>query len=208
MKTKKDHTRNHVLVGITGGIGAGKSALAAVFSRLGYPVLSADALAREVVAPGSPALQEIVKVFGSEALLADGGLNRAWVRSEIARDSSLRLKLEAITHPRIQALSLARSKELFSDGALVVFYEAPLLFEAKSEKNMDAVICVHAPDKLRVARVVARDGVSTIEAERLLAAQMPQEEKMKRSDYLVLNDGDQAALERRAREVLAELVGS
>ena len=193
------------LVGITGGIGAGKSALARVFTEAGYPVLSADELAREVVAPGSEVLGEIVAVFGPSALAADGSLNRGWVRSAIAGDSTLRARLEAITHPRIQALSLARAAELFQRGKELVFYEAPLLFEAGSDRSLSAVICVHAADEVRVDRVTKRDGRPRGEVEKLLRSQMPQEEKMRRSDYLVLNEGSEADLRARGLEVLAEL---
>jgi dephospho-CoA kinase len=193
------------LVGITGGIGAGKSALARVFTEAGYPVLSADELAREVVAPGSEALGEIVAVFGPAALAADGSLNRSWVRSAIAGDPSLRARLETITHPRIQALSLARASDLFEQGQELVFYEAPLLFEAGSDRNLSAVICVHAADSVRVDRVMKRDGRPRAEVEKLLHSQMPQEEKMRRSSFLVRNEGSEAELRARGMEVLAEL---
>lgn len=194
------------LVGITGGIGAGKSALARVFSEAGYPVISADELAREVVAPGSPALVEISALFGSGCLAPDGSLNRGFVRDAISRNEKLRLALEKITHPRIQALSLARSREHFARGSTLVFYEAPLLFEAGGDSKMDAIICVHAPNRVRIARVVARDGRSREEVERLIASQMPQAEKMSRSDHLVLNDGSEEELKARGLELLERLV--
>lgn len=195
-----------LLVGITGGIGAGKTSLATFYREAGYPVFSADEIAREIVGVGQPALAEIAALFGASALAADGTLNRAAVRSQIAADPSLRLRLEAITHPRIQARSLELAKAAFAGGAEIVFYEAPLLFEAKSDRAMDKVICVHAPDSIRVDRVVARDRTSRAEAEKLLASQMPQAEKMKRSDFLVENSGDKAALKAQAAAVLAKLL--
>lgn len=193
------------LVGITGGIGAGKSALARVFSAAGYPVISADDLAREVVAVGSPALKEIASTFGASALNPDGSLNRGWVRSTIATNPALRISLERITHPAIQALSTQRIKEHFQHGARIVFYEAPLLFEAKSDQKMDAVICVHASDDLRIARASKRDGRSENEIRSLLTSQMPQRDKMKRSDYLISNEGSEAELESRALALLKKI---
>jgi dephospho-CoA kinase len=194
-----------ILIGITGGIGAGKSAVAALYARMGYPVFSADTLAREVVEPGSPALDEIRELFGENALLEDGSLNRPWVREKIAHDPELRLKLEAITHPRIQARFRELAKEAGEEGKMIVFYEAPLLFEAKSETQLDAVITVHAPDEVRIQRVIKRDGTSRETVEKLLASQMPQEEKMKRSQFLIENNGDEKALKNVAFAVLGQV---
>lgn len=202
MKKKK----KKYLVGITGGVGAGKSTVCRVIREAGFPVLSADDFAREVVAPGSPALGEIRALFGDGALLPDGSLNRSFVRQEILRDPSLRKKLEAITHPRIQELSRNAAEEQFQRGASLVFYEAPLLFEANSDKAMDAVICVYSDEELLIERVMRRDGVDKEHARKLLAAQMPQEEKCKRSDYLLRNDGSEEELKTATLELLNELM--
>lgn len=194
-----------LLVGITGGIGAGKSLVATFYREQGYPVFSADEIAREIVAPGSPALDEIRAVFGPAAIRADGTLDRAFLREKIAADPALRLKLEAITHPRIQARSLQLARDAFAQGAAIVFYEAPLLFEAKSERQMDKVICVHAPDEVRIERTIKRDGGSREQAERLLRSQMPQDEKMKRCDFLIENSGSEQELKAAAKRALDEL---
>lgn len=194
-----------ILIGITGGMGAGKSAVAALYTRMGYPVFSADTLAREVVEPGEPALGEIRELFGENALLEDGTLNRPWVRDQIAHDPELRLKLEAITHPRIQARFRELAKEASEEGKKIIFYEAPLLFEAKSETQLDAVITVHAPDEVRIQRVLKRDGTSREVVEKLLASQMPQEEKMRRSQFLIENSSDEKALKNTAFAVLGQV---
>lgn len=201
----KAKSRKGLLIGITGGIGAGKSALAAVYRELGYPVFSADEIAREIVAPGQPALDEITAVFGEKALQPDGSLDRAFVRARILESPPLRHRLEAITHPRIQDRSLALAHESFAAGSPIVFYEAPLLFEAGSGRSMDKVICVHAPDELRIARIIKRDGGGREEAEALLRSQLPQDEKMRRSDILVENSGDLSALREEAEKVLTSL---
>jgi dephospho-CoA kinase len=205
MKKKSWATDKNRLVGITGGIGAGKSVVARLFSQAGYPVLSADELARDLTAPNTPALREIAKIFGQDCILPDGSLDRGRLRSEISKEPALRKELEQLLHPLIQARSLELAEQLFQEGARLVFYEAPLLFEAKSDKKMDAVICVHAPDGLRVKRVMQRDGRPREEVESLLACQMPQEEKVRLSDYQILNDGDEAQLVKRAHIVLEEL---
>lgn len=194
------------LIGITGGIGAGKSAVSAYLSAKGYPVLSADELAREVTATGSEALKEIRQLFGEGSRLPDGSLNRAFVRSEILKDEKKRKALEAITHPRIQALSKQKSAELAAQGHKVIFYEAPLLFEAKSDRNMDAVLCVYAEDGKRIRRVMDRDGSDHAHAEKLLKSQMPQEEKMKRSDFLLENNGTLKELEKKIEALLPKML--
>lgn len=201
----KETGQKQLLVGITGGIGAGKSAVATVFREAGYPVFSADEIAREVVRPGSSALKEIRLLFGAKAIKMDGNLDRPYVREKITADPSLRQKLDAITHPRIQRRSLELAQAAFDGGAEIVFYEAPLLFEANSDHSMDKVICVHAPDEVRIERTIKRDGSTRIAAEQLLAAQMPQDEKMRKSDYLVRNSGNLAEMKINAMEVLKEL---
>lgn len=202
--TKRSGKQN-LLVGITGGIGAGKSLLATVYRELGYPVFSADVIAREVVEPGSPALAEIAALFGDGSVKPDGTLDRALLREKISLDPQLRLKLEAITHPRIQARSLALARKAFADGAEIVFYEAPLLFEAKSHRQMDKVICVTAPDEVRIARTMKRDGGTREQAERLLRSQMSQDEKMAKSDFIVENAGTEAELRAAAEKLLKKL---
>jgi len=195
-------------VGITGGIGAGKSALGTVFRELGYPVFSADEIAREIVTPGSPALSEIVNIFGQRALQPDGTLDRAYLREQIASIPSLRMRLDTITHPRIQQRSRYLAEQAFHAGAQIVFYEAPLLFEANGAHAMDKVICVHAPDHVRIDRTRRRDGVTREQAEKLLRAQLSQEEKMNRADLLVENTGDLGELRLAAQALLKRLVTS
>lgn len=199
--------KKNILIGLTGGIAAGKSAVAALFKAKGVPVISADELAREITAPGSAALKEIAAAFGPQAIDKQGKLDRAYLRRCITEDASLREQLNQITHPRIQKLSRERAAELHAQGKPLVVYEAPLLFEAKSDRGMDQVICVTAPDELRVERILARDGVTREDAEKLLAAQMPQEEKAARSDYVVENKGDKKSLEKAITKLLAELSG-
>ncbi|NUM87606.1 MAG: dephospho-CoA kinase [Bdellovibrionales bacterium] len=195
------------LVGITGGMGAGKSTVSDLIRQAGYPVLSADAIARAITSPGAPAFDAVVALFGKQVVTLAGDLDRTRIREEISRSPELRRKLEAITHPLIQRESARLAAEEFSRGAQAVFYEAPLLFEANSEGKMDAVICVVAGDDLRASRIAQRDGVSLDAARRLMNAQMPQQEKAARSRWVVENNGTEAALAARVREVLEEVAG-
>lgn len=205
MADTRKQKQKSLLVGITGAAGAGKSTVCRVLRESGCPVLSADEFARAVTAPGTPVLKDVAALFGPQAVGADGAMDRAFVRAAILKDPSLRKKLEALTHPRIQELSRRASEELFKQGHSLVFYEAPLLFEAGSDRQMDKVICVAAEEERLVERVMKRDGVAREAAAALLAAQMPQSEKIKRSDYVIHNDGDEAALERATLLVLDQI---
>ncbi len=171
----------------------------------GYPVLSADVFARKITEPGAPALTEIAEQLGQEFIQEDGTLNRILLRTKITKDDKARKLLEKITHPKIQALTKEESERLFQQGNRVVFYEAPLLFEAKSETAMDLVICVAADNKVRVQRVMKRDGVNERDAKKLLAKQMPQDEKIDRSDFVIWNDGDHEMLWVNLQKILKEL---
>lgn len=192
-------------VGITGSLGAGKSTVSRVFAEANHPVFSADVIAREVVAPGAPALAEIARAFGAKALLPDGSLDRVWMREAIAQDPARRHTLEAITHPRIRARSKELASAEFSRGARIVFYEAPLLFEAGVTNDLDLVICVAASEEKRIARTVKRDGSSPTQAKALIDAQMPQDEKIRRSQIVIWNDGSEASVREEARRALTSL---
>jgi dephospho-CoA kinase len=190
------------VIGLTGGIGAGKSAVARLFKKQGIPVLSADTIAREILATGTPGLARVIQQFGAQMLQPDGQLDRQKLRSLITQNPQARIQLDAITHPLIQEKSQSLIQAALDQGAPFVIYEAPLLFEAKSNKKMDFVICVSANDQLRIQRTMLRDGVNYQQALELLNAQMPQTEKMKLSDCVIENNGTEAELESRAQEII------
>ena len=200
-KTKK----RRLLVGLTGGIGSGKTVVADLLRKKGIPVVDADQLAREVVAPGSPGLAEIAREFGKEILLTDGTLDRAQLRRRIFADPETRQRLEAITHPRIRKLGRERSDKFFRDGHEIVVYEAPLLIEAGNYKHLDAIIGVSAKDELRARRIVERDGTDLEEAKGAIAAQMPQDRKMQFCDYVIQNDSTEADLASWVEAILLQL---
>jgi dephospho-CoA kinase len=194
------------LVGLTGNIGSGKTTVGRLFAARGIPVIDADELLREVQAPGQPAHAEIAAAW-PEVLAPDGHIDRKRLGKIVFGDGdpAARKKLEAITHPRIQELSRARAAALAADGHDLVIYEASLLIESGRDAEMDALIVVTAPDPTRIARVVARDGVSQDDVQARMRAQLPQEEKVCRATHVIANDGDMAATEARVDEIIARL---
>lgn len=203
-KGKKTKVKKPRFIGITGGIGSGKSTLSRVLKEEGFPVFSADEIARELTSKGSPALKRVVKIFGSRSVVK-GEMDRAYLREEIIKKPVLRRKLEALLHPMIQKRSLSLAKAEFKKGNSIVFYEAPLLFEAKSNRAMDAVICVAAKDRIRIARVKARDHAKESSVRALLKAQMPQRKKIALSDYVIWNNGTASELKRAAHKLLKKI---
>jgi dephospho-CoA kinase len=179
--------------GLTGGIGSGKSTVAARLIERGLPVVDADALAREVVLPGSPALVEIVISFGRDVLCPDGTLDRRHLAAMVFERDSARQALEAILHPRIRALAGQRFADLEARGEPLACYEVPLLFEKGLDGSVRPVIVVVAPDAVRIDRVVARDGWTEDQARARLRAQLPLADKVARADHIIDNGGSVAA---------------
>src|SRR5262252_5280931 len=162
------------VIGLTGNIGSGKSTVARMLGELGADVIDADQVARDVVKPGLPAHDEIVAEFGREVLAADGTIDRKALGTRVFGDAAARLRLEAITHPRI---AMETQRRIGASKAPVVVYEATLLVENGIHKALDGLIVVTAPETQQVARVVARDGLAADEVERRLAAQLPAAKK-------------------------------
>ncbi|WP_305041978.1 dephospho-CoA kinase [Geoalkalibacter sp.] len=197
-----------MVLGVTGGIASGKSSVTAMFRRLGARVVSADELAREIVKPGSPVLEQLVARFGADILAADGSLDRGALGARIFGDEGSRRALNAITHPAIARLAEERLGPLRGTGAPLVIYEAPLLFEAGAEGRVDKVLVVKIRPDLQLARLMARDGLNEEDARRRIAAQLSQEEKLARADYVIDNSGTPHETEARVRALFAELGGA
>ena len=189
-------------VGLTGGIGSGKSTVAEVFAQRGATVIDADVLAREVVAPGSDALRAIGKRW-PQAIAADGSLDRPAMARIVFADDAAREELNAITHPRVRARA-AQLEDEAPPG--VVVHVIPLLFEGDYWRTCDRTVVVIAPDEARIARVMTRDTAQRHEVERRMAAQIDPELARKRADYVIENDGDLPALRERAERVYENLV--
>ena len=185
------------IIGLTGGIASGKSTVARYLRTLGAHVIDADQLARDVVEPGEPALEEIVSRFGSAVLAANGTLDRAALSKLVFGDRAARADLNRIVHPRIATASQARMAELAASGVETVIYEAALIVESKLYTWMHALIVVALPRELQLQRLMERDNLSLQEAEQRLAAQASLEDKLSVADYIVDNAGTPAHTERQ-----------
>ena len=173
-------------IGLTGGIASGKTTVANLFAELGAPVIDTDIIAREVVAPGQPALDEIAAAFGDRVLQPDGSLDRGALRARIFASEEDRRTLEAITHPRIRAEALRQADAAGGPYQLIV---VPLLVQSPLRGSVDRVLVVDCPEKLQIERLVARDGESEVGARRILAAQSSRGERLAIADDIITNDG-------------------
>ncbi len=189
------------VIGLTGGIGTGKSTVSRMFERLGAVVIDADAIVHELQAPGTPLLQEMVGAFGASILDAEGALDRAALAELVFRDPEARARLNALVHPRVAAEMARRLHEARAAGAPLVVLDIPLLLET-GRGGFDAVVVVYAPEEVQVRRQMERDGCSRQEAEARVRAQMSIEEKRRRADYVIDNSGTLEETERQVREVV------
>ena len=197
--------RRFLLVGLTGGIATGKSTVSEMLRRLGCVVIDADQLARDVVAPGAPALTEVAREFG-DVLAPDGALDRKKLAGIVFADPARRRRLEAILHPAIRERFVARLAALEAEGFDgVVIWDAPVMIESGGHRQMDRLIVVVTDPATQRTRLVARDG-DAADGERRIANQMPLADKAALADYVIDNSGDRAATEARTREVHAALL--
>jgi dephospho-CoA kinase len=193
-------------VALTGNIAAGKSAVAELFRRWGATVLDADAIVREVQAPGGAVIRQIADRFGDAVVLPDGSLDRAGLRRIVMADAGAREALERIVHPAVYARRAELAAEAAARGDRIVVSDIPLLFESGDAGAFDAVVLVDAPEPVRLRRLMERRGLSETEAWGMIRAQLPASAKRARSDYVIDNDGDLAALKHAASEVWHALV--
>lgn len=194
------------IVGLTGGIGSGKSTVAKQLSRLGAVVVDADAIVHELQAPGQPLLREIAAIFGDDVIDAAGRLDRPKVAERVFRDPALRARLNALVHPRVGAEMARRVQAARDAGAPLVVMDVPLLLEGAragggtaARVGMDAVVVVWVPEAVQVERTVARDGCTREQALARIRAQMPLDEKRALADHVIDNSGAPEATERQVR---------
>lgn len=196
------------IIGLTGNVASGKSTVAKLLSEAQVAVVDADQVAREAVVPGSDALKKIVKTFGNDLLGPTGELDRTKLRERVFKDDALRKKLENILHPAIQKLSLAHFERLMKQGAKLIVYEASLLVEAGRHRDFDGLLVVTSPKALQIKRLLLRDpSLSEKTAERILAAQMPQEQKAAQADWVIENTGTLDHLRIKVNDWLKEVLG-
>jgi len=194
--------------GLTGGIGSGKSRVAALLRDRGVPVVDADELAREVVAPGSVGLGQLRAAFGSEILALDGSLDRKRLGALVFADPELRKRLNAITHPLVRRLAQERFAELENQGVVLAGYDVPLLFEVGLDTAFRPVVVVNASQATQLERVVRRDGLSEDAVRARILAQQPLDEKKKRADFVLENDGGADELAAQVDLLLPKLRGA
>lgn len=191
------------VVGLTGGIGSGKSAAAAEFARLGAAVVDADAIAHELTAAGGAAIAEIRRQFGAESIDAAGALDRRHMREKVFADPALRKRLELILHPMIRAESQRRIAGVETQkSAPYVLYVVPLLIESPGyRKRVGRVLVIDCPESLQVSRVRQRSGQSEEEVRRILASQIQRETRLAAADDIIDNSGTIAALQQAVRKL-------
>lgn len=191
---------------LTGTIGTGKSAVAAMLAELGAHIIDTDLIARQVVEPGQPALLEIEKIFGTEAVNPDGTLNREKVRDRIIRDPGMRNKLNGITHPRINRIVMERieSYNRQNDGMPIII-DVPLLYESGWDKLFPDAILVYAPEPVQIERLMQRDGLDRRTAELTIGAQISIEEKKGKARFLIDNSGSLEDTRKQVIRLFAQL---
>ncbi len=184
--------RPALVIGVTGGIGSGKTTVARLFSSLGVPVIDADELAKQVVVPGQPAYGEILQLFGPGILTKSGELDRRRLRKRVFSDSAKRADLEAIIHPRVYAQMKQELECLETPYAVVV---VPLLIESGGDEFVDRVLVVDSPEELQIARTCHRDGATRAAIEKILATQLDRGSRLSAADDVIENNASEEALE-------------
>jgi dephospho-CoA kinase len=204
------------VVGLTGGIGSGKSTVSRLLAALGAVVIDSDAIVHELQAPGTPLLARIAESFGSEMIRPDGSLDRARLGQLVFADDAARARLNALVHPVVGRETLRRLEAARAAGAALVVLDIPLLLERRAagaggagptaSDSASEVIVVYAREEQQIERQLARDGASREQALARIRAQLSIEEKRKLADYVIDNSGSPAETERQVRELYAKLV--
>lgn len=194
------------LIGLTGGIGSGKSTVGRLIAALGVPVLDADQIAREIVAPGQPAHGEIAAAFPE--VMTAGVIDRKRLGARVFADPAARKQLEAITHPRIQARAQQLAEALEAAGHRLAFYEASLLVETGRQADFDGLVVVMASEPTQIARAMGRDGASRADVLARLSAQLPLADKKKVATALIDNDGPLEATRLQVEALVRSLIGN
>lgn len=203
--SRTDGCRHLFKLGVTGGVGSGKSLVCRRLQEFGVPVCSADELAKQAVAPGTKAYEQIVDHFGRQILTPDGDIDRAGLRRIIVGDDTARKTLEGFVHPEVMRQMEKHFAAAEKQGAPMAAAEVPLLFEAGLEPFFDAVILVSGDRENRLQRVMARDNVNRQEAAALMKTQMPEAQKRRRADYIIDNNGSIDRMQEEVDRIYAEL---
>jgi dephospho-CoA kinase len=192
-----------MIIGLTGGIGSGKTAVSDRFKALGIHVVDADIAARIVVAPNQPAWNDIKTFFGADVLLADQTLNRAWLRQQVFADDTKRRQLEAFTHPRIREEIM---RDLASSTSAYTILVSPLLIESGQAALVNKVIVVDVPEITQIERTCGRDNNDAEQVKRIIAAQIPREQRLTHANWVIDNNQPLDTLDARVAALHQELL--
>jgi len=195
-----------LIVGLTGGVASGKTAVSQILREEGAYLIDADQIARELVQPHTATWNELIRVFGKGILQEDGSIHRKRLAAKVFSDSEQRNLLNQILHPRIKVEMDRRVKEIGQkDPNAIVVIDAALLIELRNHREMDKVIVVTSTEKQQIERLKKRDGVDQEEAQKILSSQMPLEEKLKVADLVIRNEGSFEETKKRVKKVFQEL---
>ncbi len=195
-----------LIVGLTGGVGSGKTVVSQTLREEGAYLIDADQIARELAQPHTPTWNELIQVFGKEILNEDGSIDRKRLGQRVFSNPKERELLNQMIHPRIREEINRRKEEILQkDPEAIIIIDAALLIELGDHREMDKVIVVFAPDEQRIQRLNRRDGMSREEAQKVISSQMPQEEKLRVADFVIRNEGTLEETKEKAREVFQEL---
>ncbi|MDG2089575.1 MAG: dephospho-CoA kinase [Gammaproteobacteria bacterium] len=189
-------------IGLTGGIGSGKSIVSQLFTDIGVPVIDTDQLSREIVSQGSPSLVKIADYFGPEILLGTGELDRQTLRKIVFSDKNKKQWLEQLLHPQIRKLLLNKLIEYSDDYVVIVI---PLLFESKSNNNsynfINKTLVVDCPEELQLKRALSRDQSSAVEIKKIIESQMPRTQRLSLADDVIVNDSSVESLREKVLKI-------
>jgi len=187
-----------LVIGLTGGIGSGKSTVTELFANLAVPVIDTDIVARDVVLPGSPAMKEIGLTFGEQYIQADGRLNRDAMRQLVFSDTEAREKLESILHPRIRKLVWIWVEQQTSPYCIVV---VPLLFEKGWSDYFDRILVVDAEEEIQIERTMHRDHLGREEVEAIMHSQIPRQQRLESADDIIENHLNESELQQQVERL-------
>ncbi|WP_126425556.1 dephospho-CoA kinase [Brevibacillus marinus] len=194
-----------MILGLTGGIACGKSTVSGMLRERGITVIDADQIARQVVEPGMPAYEAIVRHFGTDILLPDRSINRKKLGSIVFSDESERQVLNALVHPEVRKVMREQAEAAERAGEKIVFMDIPLLFESKLQHMVDKIVVVYVPAEIQLQRLMERDELDLEQATKRLRAQLPIEWKKEQADYLIDNQGTREETEQQVERLLLTL---
>jgi dephospho-CoA kinase len=201
-----ENSASRLIVGLTGGIGSGKTAVSDTLAALGADVVDTDVIAHQLTAAGGAAMPAILSSFGQEALLPDGSMNRAYIRGRVFKDPQALQTLETILHPLIRQACLQQLQQSSGPYAVLV---VPLLLEKQGWQDMlDAILVVDCPEPLQIERVQRRSGLEPNDIQRIMQRQVNRDQRLKAATHVILNDGDLQQLQDKTRALHTEFVAA